>query len=227
MEKEIIIAIDGFSSCGKSTLAKDLANKLGYIFIDSGAMYRGVALFAIENGIEQENEKIVESLSEIQLSFKLINNIPSLFLNGENVESEIRKPKIANHVSRIAKIKEVREKLVEQQRKMGESGGIVMDGRDIGTTVFPDAALKLFVTAEVPVRTKRRLEELTRKGIETNYAEVEQNLIERDEIDSNREISPLKIADNAIIIDNTELSPSEQLEVALSLVNETRETLTN
>lgn len=220
----ITIAIDGFSSCGKSTLAKDLAKSLGYIFIDSGAMYRAVALFALNENFINDNkvnqEALIDSLINIDLYFELnpITNSPEIVLNGVNSEAEIRTPRVASIVSKVAAIKEVREKLVFEQRKMGTQGGIVMDGRDIGSVVFPDAELKLFITASTEIRVERRYKELLAKGIETTQEEVKFNLEERDLIDSTREESPLIQTDDAIVIDNSTLTREEQLYKALNLV---------
>jgi cytidylate kinase len=221
--KKLVIAIDGYSSCGKSTLAKDLANSLHYIFIDSGAMYRAVTLYCLRQGWVKgdsiEKEKIVEALDQIQLDFALDDKgVKVILLNDENCEEEIRQGHVAAVVSKIAEIKEVRDKLVHEQQRMGEKGGIVMDGRDIGTVVFPHADIKIFVTASIEVRTQRRLLELQTKGIETSKDEVQDNLIERDFIDSNRKESPLRQAVDAIVLDNSALSRQQQLEWALDLV---------
>ncbi|MFM7681156.1 MAG: (d)CMP kinase [Bacteroidota bacterium] len=221
--KKLVIAIDGYSSCGKSTLAKELANTLNYIFIDSGAMYRAVTLYCLRKGWVKgdflDKESVNKSLNQIQLDFALDNNgLKVILLNGENCEEEIRKSYVASVVSKIAEIKEVREKLVEEQQRMGEKGGIVMDGRDIGTVVFPNADIKIFVTASIEVRTQRRLLELQQKGIETTKEEVQDNLIERDFIDSNRKESPLRQAEDAIVLDNSTLTREQQLEWALELV---------
>jgi len=223
--KKITIAIDGFSSCGKSTLAKELANELNYIFIDSGAMYRGVTLFALRNNLisntDVDREGIIDKLADVNLEFKANkNDAPSLLLNGENVADEIRTPIVSSFVSKIAEIKEVRTKLVGEQQKMGNKGGIIMDGRDIGTVVFPSADLKLFITADVDIRTERRFKELIARGFETTRDAVRENLIKRDHIDSNREESPLTKAETAIEIDNTQLSREEQMQKALDLVEE-------
>lgn len=221
---KIIIAIDGYSSCGKSTLAKELARELNYIFIDSGAMYRAVTYFALKNKLVTDGEintsKLINSLPKIDLEFKLnrITKSPEIFLNGTNIEDEIRKPNVAEIVSKVAEIKEVRDKLVAEQRKMGEKGGIIMDGRDIGSVVFPNAELKLFITADIETRTNRRFEELKSKGIEMSKSEVEANLIMRDKIDSNRTESPLIKTADAITIDNSNLTKEEQLTIALNQV---------
>ena len=223
ISKKIIIAIDGHSSCGKSTLAKDLAKKLEYTFVDSGAMYRAVTLHAIRNNFIQngrvDEEKLEKAISEIEIQFESINGVQHIFLNNKDVTDEIRLPNVSNNVSVVARLNPVRKKLVQQQRKMGSDGGIIMDGRDIGTVVFPDAELKLFVTASAEVRTERRFEELRANGIEITREEVKNNLIERDHIDSTREISPLMQAKDAIILDNSELTRLQQLELAIDLVN--------
>ncbi len=224
-KKKITIAVDGFSSCGKSTLAKALAKELGYTFIDSGAMYRGIALYCIqhnlfEDGYPKEKE-INASLDSIRLSFKL-NSLgeQQLYLNGQNVEQEIRQPHVASIVSKIATLPAVREKLVYEQREMGNNGGIVMDGRDIGSVVFPNAELKLFITADPDVRAKRRYLELIEKGIHASFNEVKENLLERDYIDSTRAISPLIQTQDAIVIDNSFMTKEEQLERAMQLAKE-------
>jgi len=224
--KKITIAIDGYSSCGKSTLAKQLAKELHYIFIDSGAMYRGITLFAMQNKCiidkEVNSKELIPLLDDIELHFELNpeTNSPELHLNEINVEREIRTPQISALVSKISVIREVREKLVKEQRKMGQAGGIVMDGRDIGSVVFPKAELKIFVTAEIETRTERRFSELLEKGISTTREEVRKNLIERDHLDSTREMSPLKQTEDAIVIDNTHVSREEQLHIAIGLVED-------
>ena len=222
--KKLTIAIDGYSACGKSTLAKDLAERLDYIFIDSGAMYRGVSLFCLRNNLIEKGipklEEIKKALPKIDLEFKRIQEESHLFLNEEDVSVEIRKNEVAEIVSKIATIGEVREKLVSEQQKMGEFGGIIMDGRDIGSVVFPNAELKLFITANEEVRVKRRFDELTKKGILSSIEEVRANLKERDYIDSNREISPLIQVSDAIVIDNSNLSKEEQLEFVMGLIKE-------
>ena len=223
MKKKITIAIDGHSACGKSTLAKGLAKALSYSYVDSGAMYRGATLYALKNDCfekELDEAKFIHILDDFQLDFKIISGINSLFLNGENVENEIRQPHIAERVSKVARIKEVRRKMVAQQKTWGKNGGIVMDGRDIGSVVFPDAELKLFVTASVDVRTQRRLDELKNNGVTQNFDEVKNNLSERDYLDSTRKESPLIQVEDAIVLDNSELSIEEQLDWALVKVNE-------
>lgn len=222
--KKITIAIDGYSSCGKSTLAKALAKELHYIYVDSGAMYRGVALYALRKKWVTSNgarvDQIVKNLSEIDISFELnpATKLPELILNEENVESQIRTLDVSNVVSFVAPIKEVRHYLVDLQRKFGERGGVVMDGRDIGSVVFPTAELKLFITASPEIRAERRFKELKAKGENVTLEEVKENLTLRDHLDSTREESPLVQTPDAIVIDNTDLTPQEQLEEALELV---------
>jgi cytidylate kinase len=216
--KKIIITIDGYSSCGKSTLARQLAAKLNYIFIDSGAMYRAITLYFLRNHIDWNNrKKAVEALKNINLEF--IHNPYSqksdIYLNSENVESLIRDMLVSENVSNVSTIKEVREFAVAQQRKMGEKKGIVMDGRDIGTTVFPDAELKIFMTADTAVRVERRFKELYERDHNITIEDVKTNIAMRDYIDSNREVSPLSKADDALVLDNTKLTIEEQLKVAL------------
>ncbi len=220
--KKLTIAIDGFSACGKSTLAKDLAIKLDYIFIDSGAMYRGVSLYCLENNLFADGEplvdKIIEKLNHINLEFKTIDQQSLLFLNDRNVSTEIRENTVANVVSKIATIKEVRQKLVAEQQKMGEKGGIIMDGRDIASVVFPNAELKLFVTADTKIRTQRRLDELKSKGIESSFEEVAKNLEERDYMDTHRAESPLIQVEDAIVLDNSNFNREEQVQWVLKLL---------
>jgi cytidylate kinase len=225
IKNKIIIAIDGHSSCGKSTLAKALAKELGYVFIDSGAMYRAVTYAALKGKMISTSEfniqKLIKSLAKLEIEFKLnrITKSPEIFLNGKNIADDIRKPEIANFVSQVAEIKEVRQKLVSEQQKMGVNGGIVMDGRDIGSVVFPDAELKFFVTADIETRTNRRFDELVSKGINISKTEVRENLIKRDEIDSSRKESPLVKTADAIVIDNSNITKSEQLDMALIHTN--------
>lgn len=223
MKDKITIAIDGWSSCGKSTLAKALAKSLGYVYVDSGAMYRGVALYAIQNDLVNDesinSDEIVARLSKLSIRFKKNDKgTPDLMLDGENVEDEIRTLAVSQQVSKVAAIKEVRSFLVDQQRKMGKEGGVVMDGRDIGSVVFPNAELKLFITADPEVRAQRRYKELMEKGDDITIEEVRQNLQHRDHLDATREESPLIQTDDAIVIDNSSLTPEEQLEKALNLV---------
>ena len=216
MEK-IIIAIDGFSSCGKSTMAKDLAHELGYIYVDTGAMYRCVALYALQHKLflkdgEINIPELEAAMPNINISFKLNKETgrPDTYLNNENVENEIRTMEVSSHVSSIAAIPFVREALVAQQQKMGKDKGIVMDGRDIGTVVFPNAELKIFVTASPEVRAQRRYDELMEKGMEADYNEILENVKQRDYRDSHRDVSPLRKADDAIELDNSNISIEEQ-----------------
>lgn len=221
MAKKIIITIDGWSSCGKSTLAKQLAKELGYLYVDSGAMYRAITLYFLRNNIDlAEKKEIREALEQITLEF-IVNpktSLSEIYLNGENVEYVIRDLVIAEKVSDVAAIKEVREFAVAQQQKMGSKKGIVMDGRDIGTTVFPKAELKIFMTADSAIRVERRFKELYEKNPNITIDEVKNNLEMRDYIDSNREVSPLRKADDAIILDNTELTEKQQFDKALTIV---------
>lgn len=222
MEK-IIITLDGYSSCGKSTLAKQMARALNYIFIDSGAMYRAITLYFIENGIDYLDDAAVKAaLSNIQLAFDYNDSTGSsdILLNGRNVENEIREMRISQLVSDVAANQFVREFGVAQQQQMGLKKGIVMDGRDIGTTVFPNAELKIFVTADPAIRVARRYLELSAKNPGITKEEVQANLAMRDEIDSNRTFSPLRKADDAIVLDNSHLTREEQLTTALQWANE-------
>ncbi len=224
--KKLTIAIDGYSSCGKSTLAKALAKKLNYIFVDSGAMYRGIALFCLQNkiikGTEIDTVHLINTLQTIDLKFIYNEQIQEseLFLNGVNVALDIRKPDVAAVVSQVASIEAVRVKLVEMQQEMGLNGGIIMDGRDIGTVVFPFADLKLFVTADPKIRAERRYKEMLIKDPDTNIEEVEANLIARDKMDTTRAISPLVRAEDALILDNTHMDREMQLEYVLKLLKE-------
>ena len=220
MEKKIIIAIDGFSSCGKSTLAKAMAKALEYVFVDTGAMYRAIALYFLRNNIAFNDTAANETLHAIKLKFKFnsISQKSDMYLNGENVEADIRNMLIANNVSFVASSKEVREKLVSIQRELGISKGVVMDGRDIGTVVFPDAELKLFVTSDTDIRAKRRYNELRGKGEKVSLEDVKANLEKRDYIDSHRKESPLTQAEDAVIIDTSHLTREEQTDVAYELV---------
>lgn len=214
--KKITIAIDGFSSCGKSTMAKDLAREIGYIYIDSGAMYRAVTLYCIENGLFEgkaiDLEALEKRINDINISFELdaTTGRPRTRLNGQDVEDRIRTMEVSSRVSIIAAIGFVREALVAQQQTMGKEKGIVMDGRDIGTTVFPDAELKIFVTASAEIRAERRYKELQEKGEKADFAEILANVKERDRIDQTRDVSPLRQAEDAILLDNSNLSLSEQ-----------------
>lgn len=214
--KKITIAIDGHSSCGKSTMAKDLAREIGYIYIDSGAMYRAVTLYCLENQLFTsdgiDTEKLKQSLPDIQISFQLdpTTQRPLTYLNGKMVEDRIRSMEVSSHVSPVAALGFVREALVKQQQEMGKAKGIVMDGRDIGTVVFPDAELKIFVTASAEVRAQRRYDELKAKGQEASFEEILKNVKERDYIDQNRTVSPLRQAEDAILLDNSHLTIEEQ-----------------
>ncbi len=221
MAKKIIITIDGWSSCGKSTLAKQLAKSLGYVYIDSGAMYRAITLYFLRNHIDWTDEKeVAEALKIIELHFEF--NLKSaqseIFLNKENVEYVIRDMVVAEKVSDVAAIAAVRTFAVAVQQKMGSQKGIVMDGRDIGTTVFPDAELKIFMTADIAVRVERRFKEMFEKNPNVSIEEVKSNLEMRDYIDSNRQVSPLRKAEDAVLIDNTYITMIEQLDIALKLV---------
>jgi len=221
--KKITIAIDGHSSCGKSTMAKDLARELGYTYIDTGAMYRAVTLFAMRKGLFAEDgtidtETLQGLMGEVSIAQKNIEGKTITFLNGEDVEKEIRSLEVSSHVSPIAALPFVREKMVEQQREMGREGGIVMDGRDIGTVVFPNAELKIFVTASAEVRAQRRYKELIEKGMPASYEDILKNVTERDYMDSHRAVSPLRPAEDAVILDNSNLTIAEQKQWLLDLV---------
>lgn len=223
---KITVAIDGYSSCGKSTIAKALAQKLGYNYIDTGAMYRAVTLYCLRNGIivksKVDSSKLFEALENITVSFdyNTTTKVSEVFLNGEHVEREIRTMEVSNNVSAVSSIKEVREKMVMIQREFGKNKGVVMDGRDIGTNVFPDAELKLFMTADPDVRTQRRLDELSSKGEYHSFADVKQNLLKRDYDDTHRKENPLRQAKDAIVLDNTDLNKEEQLEYVIKLIND-------
>ena len=215
--KKITIAIDGFSSCGKSTMAKDLAKEIGYIYVDTGAMYRSVTLYALRHNLFNADgsireEELKAQMKNINISFQLNKTTgkPDTFLNGENVEKDIRSMEVSSHVSPIAALPFVRAALVAQQQRMGAGKGIVMDGRDIGTVVFPDAELKIFVTASAEVRAQRRYDELKAKGMEADFNDILKNVEERDYIDSHRETSPLRKADDALELDNSQLTIAEQ-----------------
>ena len=222
----ITIAIDGYSSTGKSTLAKQLAKHLGYIYVDTGAMYRAVTFFAMQNGCVSQDffdiETLINSLSSIRLNFEFNSDLgfAEMYLNGINIEREIRTIEVSNFVSKVAEVSEVRAKLVEQQQEMGKNKGIVMDGRDIGTVVFPEAELKIFMTASPETRAQRRFDELHAKGDSVTYEEVLKNVQERDYIDTHRDDSPLIIADDAIEIDNSYLTREEQFNAVIALVEE-------
>lgn len=225
--KKIIVAIDGHSSCGKSTMAKDLAREVGYIYVDTGAMYRAVTLFAMRNNLFDaegniNTERLEQLLPEVKISFKLDpeTSRPMACLNGEVVEQEIRSLEVSQHVSPIAALPFVRAKLVEQQQAMGKEKGIVMDGRDIGTVVFPDAELKIFVTASAEIRAQRRFKELQAKGMPADFDDILKNVEERDYIDSHRATSPLRQADDALVLDNSHLTIEEQKKWLMEKFNE-------
>jgi len=223
---KIIIAIDGHSSCGKSTVAKEIARKLNYIFIDSGAMYRAVTLYCLRNNLIENGKvnipELKANLCKIKVSFRLntATQHNDIWLNGENVEQEIRLLNVSQNVSPVAAVAEVRHLLVALQQEMGKTKGIVMDGRDIGTVVFPEAELKIYMTAQPDVRAKRRFDELTAKGENVSYEEIKANIIERDRYDENRAESPLRKADDAIVLDNSYMTREEQLEWILSRISE-------
>lgn len=215
--KKITIAIDGFSSCGKSTMAKDLAKKLGYVYVDTGAMYRAVTLYAMRNGLfnadgSVKTADLERQMNKINITFKLNKTAerPDTYLNNELVENDIRTLEVSNHVSQIAAVPFVREAMVAQQQRMGKDKGVVMDGRDIGTTVFPEAELKVFVTASAEVRAQRRYDELKEKGMPADFNDILKNVQERDYIDSHREVSPLRKAPDAIELDNSHMTITEQ-----------------
>jgi cytidylate kinase len=224
--QKIIIAIDGHSSCGKSTIAKALAASLGYLFIDSGAMYRAVTLYALRNNLVVDGEinrkELVDSLSNIKIEFKFNTDLQrsETFLNGENVEVEIRQLRVSQNVSPVATVDEVRKAMVSLQQKLGANKGIVMDGRDIGTVVFPEAELKIFVTASAEIRAKRRFDELVSKGETVSYSDILKNVLDRDYIDSTREASPLRKADDALVLDNSTMNREEQLDWVIRKANE-------
>ena len=224
--KKITIAIDGFSSTGKSTLAKQLAKELEYVYVDTGAMYRAVAYFAIQHNLIEadffKKEALVEALSDIKLEFKFNSDLgfAEMYLNGENVEKQIRTIEVSNFVSKVAVVSEVRSKLLEHEQEIGTNKAIVMDGRDIGTVVFPNAELKIFMTASAETRAQRRFDELQEKGDNVSYEEVLKNVVDRDYMDTHREDSPLVIADDAIEIDNSYLNKEEQFAAVLELVND-------
>lgn len=224
--RKIIIAVDGHSSCGKSTLSKQLAKHLKYNYIDTGAMYRAVTLYALKNDLivnkEVKKEELIQQLANIKISFSYNEEEQKsdTFLNGQNIEAEIRELEVSNNVSPIATVKEVREAMVIQQQAMGKEKGIVMDGRDIGTVVFPEAELKLFMTASSKVRAQRRYDELKAKGSDVSFDDILKNVEERDFIDSNRKESPLKQAEDALVLDNSHISREEQLEWVIQKVNQ-------
>lgn len=226
MKSDITIAIDGYSSCGKSTLAKQLASKLNYTYVDSGAMYRAITLFAIENGLASKEhvnrDGLISQLDSVDIDLKYNPDTQAVttFLNGKNVEEEIRTMRVSEVVSHVSVIKEVRAKLRSMQQDWGKRGGVVMDGRDIGTAVFPNAELKIFMTASPEVRAQRRFDELKAKGKNVSLAEVRDNLVSRDKEDTSRKENPLVQAEDAVVLDNSDLTPKEQLELALGWVEE-------
>ena len=224
--KKIIIALDGFSSCGKSTFAKSIAQRLGYIFIDTGAMYRAVTLYSLEHGAIRsgmiDEEAVIKLLPEMSVAFRFNpeRGASDIYVNGDRVEGKIRTIEVSNCVSGVSAIPIVREKLVALQQEMGRQKGVVMDGRDIGTTVFPSAEIKLFMTADPKVRAQRRYDELTAKGDKVSFDEVLENVISRDNADMNRSVSPLRKADDAIVLDNSYMTVEEQMEWFLKLFEE-------
>lgn len=224
--KKITIAIDGYSSCGKSTLAKALSRKLGYNYVDSGAMYRAVTLFSIQHEYIKNSmvntDAIIHNLNRINIWFNYnsVKKISETFLNGQNVEKQIRQLEVSNLVSPVSTIKEVRKKMVAIQQEMGKDKGVVMDGRDIGTTVFPNAELKLFMTADVEIRTQRRYDELRAKGEKITLAEIKKNLEDRDHIDAHRKESPLSRAKDAVLFDNSDIDEKQQLDYVLKLIKD-------
>ena len=224
--KKITIAIDGYSSCGKSTLAKALAARLGYNYVDSGAMYRAVTLYCLRHGIIKDAlfmpEEVIKALQHIHLSFTYNNSTKAsdTYLNGENVEKEIRQMEVSKNVSHISVLREVREMMASIQREMGKDKGVVMDGRDIGTNIFPNAELKIFMTADTDIRTQRRVEELTSKGNHVTFEEVKKNLLSRDYEDSHRIENPLRKASDAVVLDNSDLNREEQLDFVMKLTED-------
>lgn len=224
--KKIIIAIDGYSSGGKSTFARAIAARLGYIFIDTGAMYRAVTLYALEHGFldggELDVRRLVDALDDVRLTFRYnpARGKSDIYLNGENVEDRIRRIDVSASVSRVSQVSEVRRRMVELQQEMGREKGVVMDGRDIGTVVFPGAELKLFLTADPRIRAERRYKELTEKGEKVSLAEIEENIRERDHADETREISPLRKAPDAVVLDNSRMTVEEQMEWVSKLIRE-------
>lgn len=222
--KKPVIAIDGYSSTGKSSISKVIAKKLGLIHLDTGALYRGIAYYASENCRTSDGEihwqKLFDGFDDIRLEFKEVDNELLLYLNGQDISTEIRTASVSDLVSHVAKQAEVRSFLLEAQRAIAKKGGVIMDGRDIGTVVLPDADIKFFLTANIEERTKRRFHELQTLGIEADEEEVKQNLITRDKIDSEREIAPLKQADDAILIDNSEMDKKQTIELMLSIIKQ-------
>jgi cytidylate kinase len=222
LKKKIIVAIDGYSSCGKSSFAKLIARNLGYLYLDSGAMYRAVALHALHNNAIND-QKVIKShllkiLGDIRISFRIVENENHTFLNGEDVEKKIRGVEVSSVVSFISKIPEIRQRLVRLQQQMGRERGIVMDGRDIGTIVFPDAEIKIFMTARIEVRARRRYDELKTKRIEAGMEEIKNNITDRDHQDMHRKVSPLRQAEDAVVLDNSDMTFDEQMEWFLELL---------
>ncbi len=218
--KKIRIAIDGHSSCGKSTIAKEIAKKLDYIYVDTGAMYRAATLYFIRKGIRPDSENLPQELNDLAIEFKTVSGypLPVVHLNGENVEEEIRRLEVSNQVSHYSKIAALRKKLVSQQQEIGKMGGVVMDGRDIGSVVFPEAELKLFMTASPEIRAKRRYDELVQKGESVEYEAILENVIQRDKEDSSRKESPLIQVKDAVLVDNSNMTREEQLEFVMDLI---------
>ena len=223
MNKKPVIAIDGFSSTGKSSISKQIASKIGLIHIDTGALYRGITFFALQNCLNDNNEIDIKSLfskfGQINLEFRANNNVLELFLNNKNIDKEIRDPKVSENVSLVAKQPEVRAFLLDFQRNLAEKGGVIMDGRDIGTVILPNADFKFFITASPEERAKRRFLELQDSGVKVRYEDVYHNLLTRDKIDSEREVAPLKQAKDAILIDNTNLNKEESIALILSYIS--------
>lgn len=225
MNQKLIIAVDGYSSCGKSTFARAIATKYGYLFIDSGAMYRAVTLFCIRTGLVGDGfikkEEIIRTLPIIDITFSYNPDKVEheTYLNSENVEWDIRTVEVTGHVSEVSKIAEVRSRMVELQRQIGFYRGVVMDGRDIGTVVFPDADIKIFMTASVDIRAERRYKELTEKGMDANLAAIRKAIIKRDHIDETRDISPLRKADDALVLDNSYMTVNEQMEWITGIID--------
>jgi CMP/dCMP kinase len=228
MNRKFIIAIDGYSSCGKSTFAESIAKELGYKYIDSGAMYRAVTLYCLRNGFIKDDRLDTLALNNIlpdihiDFVYNTVLNEYETLLNSQNVEEEIREMEVTSHVSSVSQVHEVRERMVELQRQIGEARGIVMDGRDIGTVVFPAADIKIFMTASVDIRARRRYDELRAKGIEVNYEEIKSNIIARDIADENRDISPLRKADDAIVLDNSRMTVQEQMQWINNIIEKKR-----
>ncbi len=225
-QKKIIIAIDGFSSSGKSTFAREIASRMGYVFIDTGAMYRAVTLYGLThgavNGDSLDREKLIAMLDDVDMEFRVDakTGANELWMNGEKVDDRIRSIEVSDRVSRVAAMPEVRRKLVALQKEMGRGRGVVMDGRDIGTVVFPDAELKIFLTADPAVRARRRYEELRAAGRDVSFEEIERNIRERDEADQRRKISPLRKADDAVLLDNSHMTAEEELEWVIERIAE-------